>query len=107
VMVAEGRSLAELKAGMEVYPQTMINVRLTGEQGESRNLNIDGSATVQAALRTVREELADNGRVVLRPSGTEPVVRVMVEGNNAGQIARLGQFLAAAVESAAMGSTAG
>lgn len=101
VMIAQNRTLAELTDGMDVYPQTMINVRLDGADSSRRAINVDHSETVQDALRTVRSELAEHGRVVLRPSGTEPVVRVMVEGNDVDQIARLGQFLADAVETAA------
>jgi phosphoglucosamine mutase len=90
-----GKPLAELKAGMQVFPQTMINVRM------SKRFDIRGSAPVQSALRQVESELASNGRVVLRASGTEPVVRVMLEGRDPVQIQRLGQQLADTVKRAA------
>lgn len=95
VVRQSGRSLAELKAGMQVYPQTMINVRM------SRRFDLTASAPVQAALRAVEQELAANGRVVLRASGTEPVVRVMIEGNDPTQVQRLSQQLADVVKRAA------
>ena len=90
-----GKSLAELKAGMQVFPQTMINVRM------SKRFDLKASAPVQSALRQVESELASNGRVVLRASGTEPVVRVMLEGRDPTLIQRLGQQLADTVKRAA------
>ena len=90
-----GKSLAELKAGMQIFPQTMINVRM------SKRFDLKASAPVQKALNEIETELAANGRVVLRASGTEPVVRVMLEGRDAVQIARLGQQLADTVKRAA------
>jgi phosphoglucosamine mutase len=90
-----GKSLAELKSGMQVFPQTMINVRM------SRRFDLKASAPVQSALQQVESELAANGRVVLRASGTEPVVRVMLEGRDPAQIQRLGQQLADTVKRAA------
>jgi len=90
-----GKSLAELKAGMQIFPQTMINVRM------SRHFDLKGSVPVQKALGEVEKELAANGRVVLRASGTEPVVRVMIEGRDPALVARLGQQLADTVKRAA------
>ncbi len=90
-MIQSGKTLAELKSGLTVCPQTMVNVRT------SRRVDVNGSALLQQALREVEGELGANGRVVLRPSGTEPVVRVMVEGRDAQQIQRLAQQLADAV----------
>jgi len=99
VMRQTGKSAAELTAGMHVFPQTMINVRM------SRRFDLKASAPVQEALRAVEQELAADGRVVLRASGTEPVVRVMIEGRDAGQIQRLGQQLADTVKRAAEATT--
>ena len=95
VLVQSGKSLADLKSGMQVYPQTMINVRMT------RRFDIKTSKEVMLTLGAVEKELAANGRVVLRASGTEPVVRVMVEGRDALLIERLGQTLADTVRRAA------
>jgi phosphoglucosamine mutase len=95
VLVQTGKSLAELKAGMQVYPQTMINVRM------KQRFDIKSSKEVMATLSEVEKELATHGRVVLRASGTEPVVRVMVEGRDAQLIERLGQALAETVRRAA------
>ena len=95
VMRQTGKSAAELTAGMHVFPQTMINVRM------ARRFDLKASAPVQEALRAVEQELAADGRVVLRASGTEPVVRVMIEGRDPAEIQRLGQQLADIVKRAA------
>jgi phosphoglucosamine mutase len=95
IMRQSGKSLAELTAGMQVFPQTMINVRM------SKRFDLKASAPVQKALSEVEKELAANGRVVLRPSGTEPVVRVMIEGRDPVLVQRLGQQLADTVKRAA------
>lgn len=94
-VVQSGKSLAELKSGMTVYPQTMINVRM------ARRFDLNGSSPVSKALREVEAELGAHGRVVLRPSGTEPVVRVMIEGRELQQINRLAEQLANVVRRAA------
>lgn len=72
-MAGTGKSLAELASVMTVYPQTLINVR--GVDREAARHNAD----VASAVAEAEAELGDSGRVLLRPSGTEPVVRVMVE----------------------------
>ncbi len=94
-MRASGRSLAELKAGMRIYPQTMINVRISGR------FDVHRSAYIKRVLQEAESELAGNGRVILRASGTEPVVRVMVEGEDRNQVERLSRYLADAVKQAA------
>lgn len=75
-MVTEGRSLSELTADLTLFPQKMINVRVAGKA------DLEQSEIVAAVERSERE-LADRGRVLLRASGTEPVVRVMVEAQDA------------------------
>jgi len=95
VMRQSGKPLAQLKAGMTIYPQTLINVRMP------RRLDINASSEVKNVLNEVERELATDGRVVLRASGTEPVVRVMIEGRDPAQIERLGRQLADAVQRAA------
>lgn len=94
-VIDSGRSLAELKSGMFRYPQSMVNVRM------AQRFDVDGSSVVSAAVASVEQELAEKGRVLLRASGTEPVIRVMVEGEDAGQVAKLSQQLAESVKSAA------
>jgi len=79
-MVKSGKNLYELKTGMKKYPQRMINVPVNGK------VELDNTPAVQDAVRSAERRLAGKGRVLLRPSGTEPLVRVMVEGENAQQV---------------------
>lgn len=88
VMQATGKPLSELAAGMPKYPQVMLNVRT------EQKMDPATSPDIMAAVREVESELADTGRVVLRASGTEPVIRVMVEGEDAEHIGELAQRLA-------------
>jgi phosphoglucosamine mutase len=76
VMVRSGKPLSELAAVMEKYPQTLINVRVD-EPGAAKA--VAASETVVMAVCEAEKRLGEHGRVLLRPSGTEPVVRVMVE----------------------------
>ncbi len=97
-MVVQQRSLAELRAGMEKMPQTLVNVRA------SEPKRVVAHARVTQAIGDVENSLAGAGRVLLRPSGTEPLVRVMVEGEDALQVAQLADDLAAIVRAAATGA---
>ncbi|MAA60075.1 MAG: phosphoglucosamine mutase [Pseudomonadota bacterium] len=91
-MVAQGKALAELRSGMTKLPQTMINVRLPEKQ------EVVSIPQVQDAVKTVESQLSGRGRVLLRPSGTEPLIRVMVEGDDADEVAGLCRQIADAVE---------
>jgi len=93
-MVQSGKSLRELRAGMKKYPQHMINVPV------NRQVDLDTEPAVQAAVKSVENRLAGRGRVLLRPSGTEPVVRVMVEGEDEQLVRDEAGHLAAAVAAA-------
>lgn len=93
VMAKEGLSLHDLKSGMSKYPQTMINVRLP-----SRDAKPMDSQEVKAAVSQEEQVLGDRGRVLLRASGTEPLIRVMVEGEDAAQVKESAQRLASVVE---------
>lgn len=95
IMKAAGKSLSELVAGMPKYPQTMINVRTES------HIDPDQSQEIQSAVTVAENELADKGRVVLRASGTEPVIRVMVEGEDEEQVVSLAKRLASVVADAA------
>ncbi|MCK5432182.1 MAG: phosphoglucosamine mutase, partial [Gammaproteobacteria bacterium] len=74
IMVDSDKNLFDLKSGMEKYPQMMINVKI------DKDVDLSKMTNVQDAVRTAESELGDKGRILLRPSGTEPLVRVMVEG---------------------------
>lgn len=94
-VVESGKPLSELKGGMRRYPQVMVNVRT------ARRFDVDESKQVQQAIVEVEGTLNNRGRVLLRASGTEPVIRVMVEGEDATEVARLSQQLADTVKVAA------
>ncbi len=93
-VVSSGRSLHEIKQGMTKMPQVMINVRMSSRQ------DISGNSEVLGAVAKTEAVLGERGRVLLRPSGTEPVVRVMVEGEELSEVRQLAQELAATVEKA-------
>ena len=87
-----GSSIEDVASVMTRFPQTLINVRVNDKHA------VDGNAAVQAAVEAAEAELGDSGRVLLRPSGTEPVVRVMVEAASAEEADRHAQAIAAVVE---------
>ncbi|PCK08763.1 MAG: phosphoglucosamine mutase [Alteromonadaceae bacterium] len=87
-LLAEDQSLYELKQSMQKFPQIMINVPI------SHRVDLDDNATICDAVTRAEQELGGNGRVLLRPSGTEPVVRVMVEGRDHSLVTKLVQQLA-------------
>lgn len=87
-----GIPLSELKAGMQKLPQTMINVRL------SEKVAIDDNKAINSAVAAAEKELGDRGRVLLRPSGTEPLIRVMVEGEDQDLVRRQVEAIAKIVE---------
>ena len=91
VMKRTGKSLSELVADMPKYPQTMVNVRT------DKKLDPDASPAIRDAVLAAEGELAETGRVVLRASGTEPVIRVMVEGRDKDQVVALARQLAEVV----------
>ncbi len=95
IMKQTGRKLSELAAGMPRYPQVMLNVRT------DRRLDPDQSTAIRDAVAAVESELSGRGRVVLRASGTEPVIRVMVEGQDEITVGRMAERLAAVVAQAA------
>ncbi|SDJ91250.1 phosphoglucosamine mutase [Microbulbifer yueqingensis] len=87
-----GESLDQLKGRMKMLPQHMVNVRLAHREGVLEN------DEVKAAVSAAESELANRGRVLLRPSGTEPLIRVMVEGEKRAQVEELAARIAAVVE---------
>ncbi len=95
IMQERGEPLSALAAGMPKYPQTMVNVRTEARMDPAE------SPAIMAAVDAVEAELKDSGRVVLRASGTEPVIRVMVEGEDAEHVKALAQRLADVVAEAA------
>ncbi len=87
-------TLNEIKQGMHKYPQALINVRLP------RAMDVLAMPAVESSVGAAEKELSGRGRVLLRPSGTEPVVRVMVEGRDHAQVRLLARRIATDVEQA-------
>jgi len=92
LLADQGVTLAEARKGMSKYPQCMINVPV------AIKINPDELPKIQQAVEDVEQELADKGRVLLRASGTEPLIRVMVEGKDASQVESLAQKIADVVK---------
>ena len=91
------KRLGEFTAGLTLFPQVLINVRI------AKNFDFAANADVSSAVKTAERELAGQGRVLLRASGTEPLIRVMVEGRDSSLVNMLAKKIALAVETAAAG----
>mgnify|MGYP001104134466 FL=1 len=87
-----GAPLNTLKKGMKKYPQSMINVRI------KKKFNLSDFPVIQQAVAAAEMELQDSGRVLLRPSGTEPLVRVMVEAEDARLVSKVVRQVADVVQ---------
>ncbi|CAJ2376022.1 MAG: phosphoglucosamine mutase [Arenicellales bacterium IbO2] len=94
-MLESGKTLRQLVEGLTIHPQSIINVPVRGAANLARH------ARITAAVEQAQSELGARGRVVLRPSGTEPVVRVMIEGEERARVERLAKQVAESVASAA------
>jgi len=94
-LVARGISLSDACADMNLYPQTMINVPVTSK------IDLQAMPVIQEAVRAAESELTGSGRVLLRASGTEPLIRVMVEGEDRALVDKLARELAASVAESA------
>ncbi|MCU7914566.1 MAG: phosphoglucosamine mutase [Candidatus Thiodiazotropha sp. (ex Gloverina cf. vestifex)] len=91
---ATGRSLRELKAGMSKYPQLLTNIKLESKTAA----DIMQSDAVKKAVREAEVEMGSSGRVLLRPSGTEPLIRIMVESSDESHVERFSNGIAAVVK---------
>ena len=83
IMKEKGKSLSELAGLMTKYPQLLVNVRVLTKAGWETN------TAIQDVIREAEEELGSNGRILVRPSGTEPLIRVMAEGPDQDQLDEL------------------
>lgn len=92
-MHVTGKSLAELCAGVEKFPQVLVNVPLNDRLAAE----VMEEPAVREAVTAAEEAMGDQGRVLLRPSGTEPLIRVMVEGREHGEVTRIAEQIAAQV----------
>jgi len=91
VLKMTGEPLAKLRGGMQLYPQVLKNVPLT------KKVDFSDNTAINAAVKQAEDTLGDAGRILLRPSGTEPLVRVMVEGQVANDVERICEQVAKTV----------
>lgn len=98
VMVSKGQGLAELASDVQKMPQTMINVPLTHQITD-----VSSSEIVNDAVKSVQDQLGNTGRVILRASGTEPLIRVTLEGIDEAQVKLLARQLADVVQTELVG----
>lgn len=95
IMQRTGKPLSELAKVMTRYPQVLLNVPI------AQRRDVSGERRVAAAIADVERTLGDRGRVLVRPSGTEPLIRVMVEGEREAEVARHAETIAAAIRECA------
>ena len=93
-LVRSGRALDEAKRGMSKYPQTLRNIRL------AKRIDLDSNAALRDAVAAAEADLGTDGRVLLRLSGTEPMVRIMVEGTSRAEVEKHADRLAEAASAA-------
>ena len=91
-MIRNDMSLADLCSGMTMLPQVLINIRFAGKHDPLTN------AAVKSIIEHAEKQLGNEGRVLIRKSGTEPLIRVMVEGSNQSEVQKLAEQIASAVE---------
>lgn len=90
-LLQRGKTLTEMRAELTLYPQVLINVKT------AKKIDLKQHAAIQASVQAAEAELANSGRVLLRASGTEPKIRVMVEGENQQQVQMIAERIAAVV----------
>ncbi|HHY77429.1 MAG TPA: phosphoglucosamine mutase [Clostridiales bacterium] len=94
VVKKTGNKLSELKSVVKELPQVLVNAKV---KNEYKNKYMEDEE-IKSAIKSIEEEMKDAGRVVIRPSGTEPLVRVMIEGEDGDKIQRMAEELAALIE---------
>lgn len=98
IMKRTGIKASKLAGVMHAYPQTMVNVKATPEL----KALLKTDAEIQSAIEGVSKKLGENGRILVRASGTEPLIRVMIEGENIKEIAKMANDVAKVIESKAV-----
>lgn len=94
IMAGSGLKLSQLKAVMKKYPQVLVNVQVSQQVKE----DLEQNPGLQELIAQHAEALGDKGRILVRPSGTEPLVRIMVEGEQLEEITEIANQIAAKVE---------
>lgn len=95
ILKASGKKCSEIAAEVEPWPQLMINVKVPND----KKATLQQMPEVKEAIDAASAELGNNGRILVRPSGTEALVRVMVEGTNSEQVDTLAKKVAKVIES--------
>lgn len=90
IMLEKQAKLSELCKVIKKYPQVLINVKVNNDKKK----NCETDEEIQGEVKKLQEEFKDNGRVLVRASGTEPIIRVMIEGENQADIEEKAQKLA-------------
>lgn len=94
IMSSSGLKLSQLKAVMKKYPQVLKNVRASRQVADT----LEENRPVQSVIEQCSAQLGDRGRILVRPSGTEPLIRVMVEGESEDEITEIAEMIAAKIE---------
>lgn len=94
ILAKTGKPASEVASVMTVLPQTLVNIKASPELKEKLNTDSD----IKTAIESVKKELGKRGRILVRASGTEPLIRVMLEGENIAEIKRLAREVAAVIE---------
>ena len=94
ILAKTGKPASEVASVMTVLPQTLVNINASPELKEKLNTASD----IKTAIESVKKELGKRGRILVRASGTEPLIRVMLEGENIAEIKRLAREVAAVIE---------
>jgi len=94
VIKQTGKSASEIASVMTVLPQTLVNVTATPKMKEALKTDKD----IEAAIKEVQNSLGERGRILVRASGTEPLIRVMLEGENIAEIKKLAKNVAAVIK---------
>ena len=94
IIKASGKSASDIASIMNVLPQTIINIKAPNELKAKLNTDED----IISAIEEVKTTLGDSGRILVRASGTEPLIRVMLEGEDIVEIKKLGKQVAQVIE---------
>ena len=94
VMLEKKKSASELCKIINIYPQILVNAKVASDKKDEYKNDVD----IQETIKKLEEEFSGNGRVLIRPSGTEPLVRVMIEGENQEYIKKKAEELATLIE---------
>jgi len=90
----ENKTASEMAKIIKLYPQVLINAKVDSD----KKYDYDKDAEIKEAIDKLEKEFAGNGRVLIRPSGTEPLVRVMIEGEDQAYITEKAQEIAKLIE---------